>query len=151
MTGNNHALRRAAESDALAGAELVRAAYGKYLVRMNRPPAPMMHDLRPRIRAEQVWVSGRPISAVICLVTQSDGLLVENVAVHPDEQGTGRGRDLMDFAEEHARHLGLDRLRLYTNELMTENIALYEHLGFRELERRTEEGYRRVFMEKLLD
>jgi N-acetylglutamate synthase-like GNAT family acetyltransferase len=151
VTGDHDALRRAAEGDVPAITELVRAAYGKYLVRMDRPPAPMVQDLRPRVRAEQVWVSGQPIAAVICLVVQDDGLLVENVAVHPEKQGTGRGRELMDFAEEHARRLGLDRLRLYTNELMTENIALYEHLGFHELERRTEEGYRRVLMEKLLD
>jgi GNAT superfamily N-acetyltransferase len=96
-------------------------------------------------------VGGRPISAVICLVARGDDLLVENVAVHPDEQGTGRGRELMNFAEEHARRIGFDRLRLYTNEMMTENIALYLHLGFHELERRTEDGYRRVFMEKFLD
>jgi N-acetylglutamate synthase-like GNAT family acetyltransferase len=150
VTSGQDPVRRAVEDDLFAISELVRAAYGKYLVRMDIPPAPMMHDLRPQVRSEQVWVSGRPISAVICLVAQRDGLLVENVAVHPDEQGTGRGRNLMDFAETDARRLGLDRLRLYTNELMTENIAFYEHLGFHELDRRTDEGYRRVFMEKLL-
>jgi N-acetylglutamate synthase-like GNAT family acetyltransferase len=151
VTVGNDPLRQAVEGDVPAITELVRVAYRKYLVRMDIPPAPMMHDARPRVRSEQVWVGGRPITAVICLVAQREGLLVENVAVHPDEQGTGRGRDLMDFAEAHARRLGLDRLQLFTNELMTESVAIYEHLGFHELERRTEDGYRRVFMEKLLD
>jgi GNAT superfamily N-acetyltransferase len=70
--------------------------------------------------------------------------------VHPDAQGTGLGRRLMDFAEEQARRGGFRRLTLYTNEVMTENLGMYEHLGYKEVERRRDEGYRRVFMEKLL-
>jgi hypothetical protein len=42
------------------------------------------------------------------------------------------------------------QLSLYTNEVMTENQAIYTHLGYREVDRHTEGGYRRVFMEKLL-
>jgi len=33
---------------------------------------------------------------------------------------------------------------------MIENLALYAHVGYLDVERRTERGYRRVFMEKLL-
>ena len=33
---------------------------------------------------------------------------------------------------------------------MTENLAIYARLGYRETGRRTEDGYHRVFMEKLL-
>ena len=42
------------------------------------------------------------------------------------------------------------RLSLYTNEVMTENQAIYTHLGYREVGRNTDDGYRRVYMEKLL-
>jgi ribosomal protein S18 acetylase RimI-like enzyme len=79
-----------------------------------------------------------------------EALLIENVAVDPEAQGTGLGRQLMDFAEDEARRRGLGRLRLYTNEVMTENLAIYEHLGYHEVDRRSQDGYRRVFMEKLL-
>jgi len=41
-------------------------------------------------------------------------------------------------------------LALYTNEVMTENLSIYEHLGFSEIARRTEDGYRRIYMEKML-
>jgi hypothetical protein len=34
--------------------------------------------------------------------------------------------------------------------VMTENIAIYTHLGYEEIDRRTEDGYRRVFMERAL-
>jgi len=56
----------------------------------------------------------------------------------------------MDFAERRAILLGLTRLSLYTNEVMIENQAIYMHLGYREVGRHTEDGYRRVYMEKLL-
>ena len=51
-------------------------------------------------------------------------------------------------AEQQARKLRLPRLTLYTHEVMTENQAIYAHLGYRETARRTEDGYRRVFMQK---
>ncbi len=34
--------------------------------------------------------------------------------------------------------------------MMTESQAIYAHLGYREVERRTEDGYRRIYMEKVL-
>jgi GNAT superfamily N-acetyltransferase len=142
--------RRAVETDLGALREIVDAAYGKYLIRMDRPPGPMLRDMQPLVEAEQVWVVGRPITGLISLVvTDDDSLLVENVAVHPDAQGAGLGRQLMEFAEEEARRLDARRLWLYTNEVMHENIDIYAHLGYREFDRRNEGGYRRVFMEKI--
>jgi GNAT superfamily N-acetyltransferase len=130
--------------------EIVIAAYSKYLGRMSRPPAPMLDDIGPHVDAGEVWVIGRPIRGLVCLSPADECLLVENVAVHPDAQGRGIGRRLLAFAEEESRRLGFDRVVLYTNEVMSENVAIYTHLGYREIDRRSEEGYRRVFMEKVL-
>ena len=77
-------------------------------------------------------------------------MFVENVAVDPRLQGQGLGRVLMAFVEQQARRHQLDEIRLYTNELMTENLHFYRHLGFEEEERRIEDGYRRVFLRKTL-
>ena len=54
--------------------------------------------------------------------------------------------------DQHVRagRLGLTRLTLYTHVVMTENQAIYAHLGYREVERRTADGYHRVYMEKVL-
>lgn len=150
MTDQRDGLRLANEADLPAMRAVVDAAYGKYLARMDRPPAPMLRDVRPRIEAGEVWVAGNPVTALVCLTATGDALLVENVAVHPNAQGTGLGRQLMDFAEEEARRLHLGRLWLYTNEVMTENLAIYRHFGYCEIDRRSEDGYRRVFMEKTL-
>lgn len=142
--------RPAGYDDLGALRQVVDAAYRMYLPRMDRLPAPMLRDLRSRVRAGEVWVIGRPPIGLICLVRAGDALLIENVAVHPDAQRTGLGRQLMDFAEQQARRLSLTRVWLYTNEVMTENIAIYTHLGYHEIDRRTEHGYRRVFMERIL-
>jgi ribosomal protein S18 acetylase RimI-like enzyme len=117
---------------------------------MDRAPAPLAEDLRPRIHNGHVWIVGRPVEGLICLRPMDEALLIQNVAVHPNAQGTGLGRRLMDFAEDVARQKGFHRISLYTNEVMTENLAIYAHLGYREVARRTQAGYRRVFMEKAL-
>ena len=56
---------------------------------------------------------------------------IENIAVDPGLQGRGVGRELMGFAEEFARERGLPEIRLYTHRLMSENLAIYDHLGYR--------------------
>lgn len=143
--------RRATDGDVPAIRSVVAAAYEKYLERMDRPPAPLERDYTDVIRAGSVWVAGDPVVAVISLTPTDNGaLLVENVAVHPSAQGAGLGRLLMEFVEEHAARLKLERVTLYTNEAMTENVAIYEHLGYVVTGRATQDGYRRVFMVKSL-
>ena len=91
------------------------------------------------------------IAAIIVLLPEPDHLLLDNIAVLPDRQGQGLGRQLIAFAEDEARRLGYAELRLYTHEKMTENIALYTRLEFEETGRGREAGYDRVFMTKRLD
>jgi ribosomal protein S18 acetylase RimI-like enzyme len=143
-------VRRATPPDLPAVRAVVSAAYARYLDRMDRPPAPMLADYAAEVESGRLWVAGEPIAGLIELIETGDSLHVANVAVHPSAQGTGLGRRLMEFAEEQARQRGLTRLDLFTNEVMTENQAIYARLGYRETARRTEDGYRRVYLEKLL-
>ena len=130
--------------------DVVTAAYARYLGRMDRPPAPMLADYGAAVDAGQLWVTGQPVTGLIELIEAGDTLHVGNVAVHPSVQGTGLGRQLMDFAERRAILGGLTRLSLYTNEVMTENQAIYMHLGYQVTSRGRENGYHRVYMEKTL-
>ena len=45
----------------------------------------------------------------------------------------------------------LNAVHLYTNEKMAENLLIYPKLGYTEVERRTEDGFNRVYFEKTLD
>jgi NAD(P)-dependent dehydrogenase (short-subunit alcohol dehydrogenase family) len=44
-------IRQAGEADLPVVREIVTAAYDRYLVRMDRPPAPMLRDYAPAVEA----------------------------------------------------------------------------------------------------
>jgi GNAT superfamily N-acetyltransferase len=142
--------RRATPADVPALRELVEAAYAKYVPRIGMRPLPMDDDYDARVANGEAWVVGNPIQALVVLEDGDGHLLVDNVAVRPDLQGRGLGRALLEFAEATARERGHRELRLYTNERMTENRALYAHLGWVELERETIERRHAVWMGKSL-
>jgi ribosomal protein S18 acetylase RimI-like enzyme len=143
-------VRLATPADLPAIRDIVTAAYTRYLDRMDRPPAPMLADYAAEVESGRLWVAGDPVTGLVELIENAGSLHIANVAVHPAAQGTGLGRRLMEFAEKQARQRGLARLDLYTHEVMTENQAIYARLGYRETARRTEDGYHRVYMDKIL-
>jgi len=151
--------RQATIDDLPSIERLNAAAYAIYGDRMNRLPAPVVHDYAPEVEAGMAWLigergqpceSGEPPAGVIVLIPDGDSLLIENIALAPAAQGRGLGRRLMEFAERQAAGLGFSLLTLYTNEVMVENIAIYTRLGYHETARRLVDGYQRVYMEKRL-
>ena len=143
-------IRPAVEGDVPAIEALVREAYAMYVPRIGREPAPVTADHAGLIAAGRTSVieADGKVAGVIVLIPGGDHLLVENVAVSPRMQGRGLGRELMAFAERRAAELGMAELRLYTNQLMTENIALYPALGYTETGRRVEDGFARIYFSK---
>lgn len=145
-------VRRAHAVDVPAVCDIVRHAYGIYVERITRRPAPMDDDYAERVRRGQVFVADDGgVAGLLVLIGAPDHLLIEAVAVDPARQGEGIGRVLLAYAEAHARERRLPELRLYTNAAMTENLALYPRLGYREDDRRTEDGFQRVFFSKSVD
>jgi GNAT superfamily N-acetyltransferase len=131
---------------------IVTAAYSHYIARMGRKPGPMLDDYAAYIGEGFVRVleDGGAIKGILVLIPEPDAMLLDNVAVLPEAQGTGVGRRLLEFAEQTARDMGYKSIRLYTHEKMTENIALYSRIGYVETHRAEEKGLRRVFMTKAL-
>jgi len=125
-------LRRAVAEDAPAVRALSRAAYAKWVPLIGREPKPMTADYGKAVREHVVFLHEGPegLLGVLELIPAMDHLLVENVAVSPAAQGRGLGRALMAHAETVAGALGLAEMRLYTNEKFTDNIRLYELLGY---------------------
>ena len=114
-------------------AALTRAAYAIHQG-LDRPPLPVSEDYAPRIARGEVWLAGT--DGLIVLEQHGDHLLIFSIAVRPQAHGQGLGRALMAFAEAQAKAAGLAEIRLYTNGRWTQNIALYQRLGYVETGRR---------------
>ena len=126
-------VRRATIADAGTVRELTRAAYAKWVPVLGREPRPMIADYDAALRdhlIDLLQVDGEA-AALIEMAPKADHLLIVNVAVAPTYQGKGYGRALMAHAEEVARSLSLNEMRLYTNALFAENLRLYSRLGYR--------------------
>ena len=145
--------RAATQHDAEAVEWIVAEAYAPYIPRIGREPAPMAVDHRASsLRPAACWWPptrrATPVG-VLVIVVGTDHVLVESVAVARSAQGRGLdGRLLLGHAEQQARQLGLREVRLYANAAMTENLAMYPHLGYVEVNRRTEDGFDWVYFLK---
>jgi len=144
--------RLATHDDLHAVEAVVQAAYAPYVPRIGREPGPMLDDYAALIANRHVHVIAQNgiVKAVLVLIPQAHGMLLDNVAVAPEAQGRGFGRVLLEFAEQAAVRAGYRSIMLYTNEAMTENIALYTRIGYVETHRAAEKGLRRVYMAKPL-
>ncbi len=145
-------IRLATTTDQEVVEALVRAAYSVYIDRIGKEPGPMLDDYNALIQQGHVYVldENDGINGLVVLIPEARTMLLDNVAVSPEAQGKGFGRRLIAFAEEAARRQGFEAIRLYTNTAMTENISLYERLGYIETRRGEENGFSRIYMEKLL-
>jgi GNAT superfamily N-acetyltransferase len=139
------------ESDIKACAE---SAYARYIEAIGRRPAPMDADFAGQIAAGEVHVAvdaDGAFQGFIVFFPEHGDMFLENVAVMPSAAGKGVGRALIGFCEDEARRLGLGAIELYTNEKMIENLSIYPRLGYVETDRRTENGFNRIFFRKTLD
>lgn len=147
-------MRPAEPGDVAALHAIAEAAYAPYVGRIGRKPAPMTADFAAHVARAEVWVCETPEDGVVGYIVtfaKGGGQFVENMAVAPEIQGRGLGRALLGFAGILARRNRCDRLFLYTNAAMAENIAFYARLGFAETRRVHEDGFDRVDLEKPLD
>jgi ribosomal protein S18 acetylase RimI-like enzyme len=163
-------VRPAVADDVEAIRSLVERAYGPWVPIVGLRPGPMGEDYEALVAEGDVFVLADPdVAGAVFLLADpdaagavvgvlvlrpdasapgDDALMIENVAVDPDQQGRGLGRMLLDFAEDQARARGVGEMRLYTHERMTANIELYRRLGWQVYERRESDGFARVFMRK---
>ena len=132
--------------------DLVRRAYAVYVPRMGREPGPMADDYEQRVADNSAYVleAGGGVAGILVLLCAKDRLLMDNVAVDPPCQGRGYAGALIAFAEREAARRGYPEISLYTHQTMTENLAMYAHLGYQETHRITEQGYDRVYLRKRL-
>ena len=145
-------IRTAGTGDAAAIRDLTRLAYAKWVPLLGREPLPMTADHERAVREDRVDLALEDdhIVALVHMVARADDLLVENLAVEPGRQHAGWGAILLARAEGIATAAGKPAIRLYTNLLMTGNVAFYAARGY-EIEREEPIGAgTRVHMVKAL-
>lgn len=134
-------------------ARVAQHAYAPYLERMNgQRPGPMDANYDALVAEAEAWVAeveGEVVGFLI-LIAESNGMLLDNVAVLPSHQGLGAGRLLLSLTETQTRARGFNHIRLYTHQTMVENQRLYERNGYVETHREAEHGFGRVFYVKSL-
>lgn len=128
-------------------------AYAPYVKTIGRKPAPMVADFAKLIFEKKVYIEKdgeQNLTGFIVFFVIDDVMQLENIAVMPFAHGKGIGRKLMKYCEDYAIALGLDEIVLYTNEKMVANLTIYPKLGYKETERRFEDGFHRVYFRKIL-
>ena len=144
-------IRQAQKRDEPAIRSCAENAYDQYVAAIGKKPAPMVADFRSLIASGHAYVAvdaGADVVGFIIFYQEGDHILLENVAVRSDATGRGIGKRLIKFCETEAKRSKATSVKLYTNEKMTENLSIYPHLGYQEIERRREDGFNRVFFEK---
>ncbi|MDP5276647.1 GNAT family N-acetyltransferase [Chengkuizengella axinellae] len=142
-------IRKATVDDAKSLSECMISAYSKYLTRLNGANLPPMTiDYEKEISSYPVWVieSGKEIAGGLILMFENQRTTIANIAVHPDFQGKGLGKSLMNFAEAEAKRRGYTELSLATHILLTENISYYLNLGWEEIDRDDTRVYMRKYI-----
>ncbi|NUT74829.1 GNAT family N-acetyltransferase [Pseudomonas sp. C1C7] len=146
-----HSIRLAVADDESAIRACAEHAYAPYVAVIGRKPAPMTADYGAQISAGHVYVyvgEQQQLQGFIVFFAVDRYMLLENVAVTEAGRGKGIGKALIRFCEDQAIRMGLGSIRLYTNARMTDNLAIYPRLGYVEIERRSEDGFDRVYFEK---
>lgn len=146
-------IRLAEPSDEPRIKNCAEQAYARYVPVIGRKPAPMVADFSAHIAAGHVYVAldeQRMLQGYIVFYPQRGNMLLDSVAVLPSAARRGIGGALIRFCEDAGRQLGMNAVQLYTNEKMSENLALYPRLGYVQTAQRTEDGFKRIYFEKRL-
>ena len=127
-------MRQAVAADMALVRAISREAYASYEPVLGGPPLPVHEDYAPRIAAGQVWLWGD--DAALVIERHSTHAMIYSLAIRPAAQGRGLGRTMLAAADRLAAAWDVAELRLYTNELMARNLAIYARNGYRETGRR---------------
>jgi GNAT superfamily N-acetyltransferase len=145
-------LRAAGAEDADQIANVVRAAYAKWIPIIGREPRPMIVDYAQAVREHDFDLAHLETRLVGLIETMlhEDHLWIENVAVRPEDQGLGIGRQLLRHVERKALAAGRRETRLLTNAAFENNVVLYEKVGYVTDRREPFMGGTTVYMSKQL-
>ena len=125
-------IRKATKEDSEWLLICTECAYADYIPLLGRKPVPMTIDYEAAIDDYDIWIAEYDDKRVGLLMLQHeiDHSVIYSVAVLPDCSGLGIGKQLLVHAEKIALAKGFKQLRLYTNERMERNLAIYQRFGY---------------------
>lgn len=128
----------------------VKKSFEPYVSILPKPPAPLSRNYKPFIESNTLFliITNNKPSGFICFHHELSYLKIDTVAVLPLFQGNSLGKKLLEFADEYAYKNEFNEIRLSTNQMMSKNISIYKYYGYKEYDRRVENGYSRVFLKR---
>ncbi len=143
-------IRAASIEDAPIILEITRAAFEQFRGRLD-PPSGVFHEtldtlcestFQPDHGATLALIDDSPAGALRWSVApQRQHLYVGRVAVLPAYRRQGVASALMNWADAHARALGLPAVQFGVRLQAPENIRFYQHLGYEIVSQEHHEGY----------
>jgi DNA-binding MarR family transcriptional regulator/N-acetylglutamate synthase-like GNAT family acetyltransferase len=130
-------------------AELARRFEQGFDVSLSRDPE-ARDMIRPRGAFLVAMSDGVPIGCVGLKGTDRGYAEIKRLWIAPAARGLGLARRLMQAAEDAARALSIEVLRLDTNKALPEAIKLYRSSGWTEIDRFNDDPYPDSFFEKRL-
>lgn len=138
----------AAPQDLEQAAAVIHRAFATLAGRIDPPSAALKET--PRTLAARferrgavfvAYLDGEIVGSV-CADPKPDGsIYLDRLAVDPARAGHGVARALVEAVEDFARSMGHDRVTLGVRLLLTDNIALFRHLGYVETGRKAHPGF----------
>ena len=138
-----------AQRTSIAGAAVVKVlqrAFADYDGQLQPPPGALTEteaSVRAHLerggRLALAFIEGAPVGAMF-LERKGDALFLSRVSVVPEKRGSGITARMVALAEELARREGVHALTLRVREVLAQNLALFERLGFRETSRHGHES-----------
>jgi len=109
--------------------------YCKLIVPWNNPYKDIARKLK--VQSELFWVGYLEDKLIASVMAGYDGHRgwINYLAVHPDFQGKGYGKQLMDNIETALRELGCPKINLQIREENDNVFSFYQKLGFVEEKR----------------
>jgi ribosomal protein S18 acetylase RimI-like enzyme len=156
--GVSVALRRLVLPDAAAAAALIRAAFADQGGQSD-PPSSALKETAEAVAQKLAEGGGiaafaaQEMIALVLFTADDDALYLGRLAVAPSARGQGVAARLLDLAEEEARRLGFDKIRLRVRLDLPANRRLFGRHGYREAARLSHPGFDRptfAVMEKPL-
>ncbi len=138
-------VRWASIADRAAVVKVLQRAFADYDGRLQPPPGALGEteaSVRAHLQKGRIalaFIEGAPVGAMF-LERKGDALFLSRVSVVPEKRGSGITARMVALAEEGARREGVRALTLRVREVLAQNLALFQRLGFRETGRHGHES-----------